>query len=163
MSLWFLRLSSFVVFGVSFFVAIATFKNVAGFSYTKPIGLFIVYLLFPLICAAVYIVSQFVLVLRTLDDRWVRPLSYPLPLNHCSAPLTCERTADVLSHFTGAGHRRPPIWCRLLHDRLRPPLRVQRDDLRLGPALHRRSLLFRPLHAPQRHDGLQVGLPSAPF
>lgn len=75
MSLWFLRLSSFVVFGVSFFVAIATFKNVAGFSYTKPIGLFITYLLFPLVCAAVYIVSQFVLVLRTLDDRWVRRLS----------------------------------------------------------------------------------------
>jgi hypothetical protein len=70
MSLWFLRLTSLVVFGVSFFVSIATFKEVASFSYTKPIGLFIVYLLFPLICVAVYVVSQLILVIRTLDDRW---------------------------------------------------------------------------------------------
>jgi len=34
-----------VIFGVSFFVAVATFKNVAGFKYIKPIGLWIIYIL----------------------------------------------------------------------------------------------------------------------
>lgn len=82
MSLWFLRLSSLVVFGVSFFIAIATFKEVASFSYTKPLGLFIVYLLFPLVCVAVYVVSQLVLVIRTLDDRWVRVLPFPSPRSY---------------------------------------------------------------------------------
>lgn len=66
-----LRLSCLIVWGVTFFVAIATFKNWASFSYTKPIGLFITYLLFPAICVVVYTVSQLVLVIRTLDDRWV--------------------------------------------------------------------------------------------
>ena len=59
-----------VVFGVSFFVAIATFKNIAGFNYTKPLGLWIIYILWPLICAVIYIISQLVLVFRTLEDRW---------------------------------------------------------------------------------------------
>ena len=58
------------MFGVSFFVAIATFKNIAGFNYTKPLGLWIIYILWPLICAVIYIVSQLVLVFRTLEDRW---------------------------------------------------------------------------------------------
>ncbi|KAG5652829.1 Chitin synthase, class 7 [Sphagnurus paluster] len=42
----------------------------AGFSYDKPIALWIMYILWPLICAVVYIVSQLVLVFRTLEDRW---------------------------------------------------------------------------------------------
>lgn len=58
------------MFGISFFVSIATFKNVAGFKYAKPLGLWIVSLLWPLICTVVYVVSQLVLVFRTLDDRW---------------------------------------------------------------------------------------------
>ena len=33
-------------------------------------GLWIIYLLWPAICAVVYIVSQLVLVFRTLEDRW---------------------------------------------------------------------------------------------
>jgi hypothetical protein len=66
-----LRLSCLIVWGVTFFVAIATFKQWASFSYTRPIGLFITYLLFPAICVVVYTVSQLVLVIRTLDDRWV--------------------------------------------------------------------------------------------
>lgn len=65
-----LRLSCLVIFGVGLFIAIATFKQFAGFKYTSPIALWIVYILWPLICAAVYIVSQLVLVLRTLEDRW---------------------------------------------------------------------------------------------
>jgi len=70
LSLWLLRLSCLVVFGVSMFVAIATFKNIAGFKFDKPLGLWIIYILWPLICTVVYIVSQLVLVFRTLEDRW---------------------------------------------------------------------------------------------
>ncbi|CAL1696824.1 unnamed protein product [Somion occarium] len=70
LSLWFLRIACFVVFGVSFFVAIATFKGFAGFSFSKPIGLWIIYILWPLICTVIYIVSQLILVFRTLEDRW---------------------------------------------------------------------------------------------
>lgn len=40
-------------------------------SYENTIGLFITYLVFPLICVVVYVVSQLILVIRTLDDRWV--------------------------------------------------------------------------------------------
>ncbi|EPQ61282.1 hypothetical protein GLOTRDRAFT_69647 [Gloeophyllum trabeum ATCC 11539] len=70
LSLWFMRIACLVVFGVSFFISIATFKGFAGFSYSKPIGLWIIYILWPIICAAVYVVSQLVLVFRTLEDRW---------------------------------------------------------------------------------------------
>jgi len=70
LSLWFLRISCAVVFGASFFVAIATFKNFAGFSYQKPIGLWIIYILWPLVCVVIYIISQLILVFRTLEDRW---------------------------------------------------------------------------------------------
>jgi len=70
LSLWLLRICCFVVFALGFFIAIATFKKLAGFDYTKPIALWIVYILWPVICAAVYFVSQLVLVFRTLDDRW---------------------------------------------------------------------------------------------
>jgi len=69
-SLWFLRISCLVIFGLEFFIAIATFKQIAGFNYTKPIGLWILYILWPLICVVVYVISQLVLVFRTLDDRW---------------------------------------------------------------------------------------------
>ena len=65
-----LRLSTLVVFGVSFFVAIATFKKIAGFDFAKPIGLWIIYILWPLVCSVIYIVSQLILVFRTLEDRW---------------------------------------------------------------------------------------------
>jgi hypothetical protein len=60
-----------VIWAICFVVAIGTFKNTGGLSYTKPIGLFITYLVYPLIVAVIYIVSQLVLVIRTLDDRWV--------------------------------------------------------------------------------------------
>jgi hypothetical protein len=65
-----LRLSCLAIFGVSFFIAIATFKKFAGFDYANPIGLYIIYLIWPAICVVVYVVLQLVLVLRTLDDRW---------------------------------------------------------------------------------------------
>ncbi|KAF8332129.1 chitin synthase export chaperone [Amanita rubescens] len=70
LSLWFLRISCIVVFGVSFFIGIATFKAFAGFSYAKPVALWIVYILWPLVCVVIYIISQLILVFRTLEDRW---------------------------------------------------------------------------------------------
>ena len=41
-----------------------------GFKNTKPLGLWIIYILWPVICAVVYVVSQLILVFRTLEDRW---------------------------------------------------------------------------------------------
>ncbi|KAG8894606.1 Chitin synthase, class 7 [Tulasnella sp. 403] len=70
LSLWGLRIATLVVFGVSFFVSIATFKGFAGFKYTKPLGLFIIYLIWPLVCVLCYVVTQLIIVIRTLDDRW---------------------------------------------------------------------------------------------
>ncbi|EPS99652.1 hypothetical protein FOMPIDRAFT_1024122 [Fomitopsis schrenkii] len=69
-SLWLLRGCMLVVFGVCFFVAIATFKKFAGFNYSKPIGLWIIYLIWPVVCVVVYTISQLMLVLQTLEDRW---------------------------------------------------------------------------------------------
>ncbi|TFY68020.1 hypothetical protein EVG20_g3713 [Dentipellis fragilis] len=69
-SLWFLRISCLAVFGLCMFIAIATFQSVAGFKPSSPIGLWITYILWPLICTVVYVVSQLVLVFRTLEDRW---------------------------------------------------------------------------------------------
>lgn len=65
-----LRLSTLVVWAICFFVAIGTFKDVGGLKYTSPIGLYITYLIFPLACVVIYAISQLILVIRTLDDRW---------------------------------------------------------------------------------------------
>jgi len=70
LSLWGLRIACFAVFGVTMFVSIATFKKFAGFSYTNPIGLWIIYILWPLVCVVTYVVTQLIIVIRTLDDRW---------------------------------------------------------------------------------------------
>lgn len=65
-----LRISCLAAFGASFFIAIATFKGYVGFSNSKPLALWIVYILWPLACTVIYIVSQLILVFRTLEDRW---------------------------------------------------------------------------------------------
>ncbi|KAG8892710.1 Chitin synthase, class 7 [Tulasnella sp. 408] len=70
LSLWGLRGACLVVFGVTMFVSIATFKNIAGFKYEKPLGLWIIYIIWPLICVICYVVTQLIIVIRTLDDRW---------------------------------------------------------------------------------------------
>jgi len=48
----------------------ATFKGFAGFSYASPVALWIIYFIWPVACVFIYVVSQLVLVVRTLDDRW---------------------------------------------------------------------------------------------
>lgn len=58
------------MFGLSFFIAIATFKSFAGMSPSSPTVLWIIYLIWPLVCVVIYVVLQLILVIRTLDDRW---------------------------------------------------------------------------------------------
>lgn len=70
LSMWSLRLSSLAVFLVTGFIAIGTFKNIAGLSNTKPVALWIAYYAFTAVCILLYVVSQLILVIRTLDDRW---------------------------------------------------------------------------------------------
>ncbi|PWN92387.1 hypothetical protein FA10DRAFT_250697 [Acaromyces ingoldii] len=69
-SLWFLRLSTLLLWVIGFLVSLGTFKSIGGLSPTKQVGLWVVQLLFPVICVAIYTISQIILVLRTLDDRW---------------------------------------------------------------------------------------------
>jgi hypothetical protein len=70
LSLWLLRLACLGGFGAAFFVAIATFKGFVGFKFDKPIGLWIIYILWPVVCVVIYVISQLILVFRTLEDRW---------------------------------------------------------------------------------------------
>ena len=65
-----MRIACLIVWGAGFFIAIATFKSFAGLTPQKGTALWIVYLLWPLICTAVYVISQLILVFRTLEDRW---------------------------------------------------------------------------------------------
>ncbi|OMJ19955.1 Chitin synthase export chaperone [Smittium culicis] len=69
-SLWTFRLTSAIVFGTMYFVSIATFKNMAVFSKSKPIGIFTIYFIFNLLCLLVYVISQIILVVNTLDEYW---------------------------------------------------------------------------------------------
>ncbi|KAK3950049.1 chitin synthase III catalytic subunit [Pseudoneurospora amorphoporcata] len=70
LSLWMLRLSSFIAFVISFLVSLATFKSWSGLGPTNTVGIFIVLYLLNAIQLALYVVSQIILVTRTLQDRW---------------------------------------------------------------------------------------------
>ncbi|EGG01774.1 uncharacterized protein MELLADRAFT_117700 [Melampsora larici-populina 98AG31] len=70
LSLWSLRGSSATVFGIAFFIAIATFKSLASFSPAQPLALWIMMYIFNGACLAIYVILQLLLVVRTLDDRW---------------------------------------------------------------------------------------------
>lgn len=65
-----LRLGCLLLFCASFFLSIATFKGFAGFTYSKPVAVWIIYFIWPAVCVAIYVISQLILVIRTLDDRW---------------------------------------------------------------------------------------------
>ncbi|KAJ2824728.1 Chitin synthase, class 7, partial [Coemansia furcata] len=54
-SLWTFRLSSLIIFGVMYFVSIATFKDIGALSKAHPIGLFIMYFIFNPFCLLVYV------------------------------------------------------------------------------------------------------------
>ncbi|KAL5115565.1 Chitin synthase, class 7 [Pleosporales sp. CAS-2024a] len=70
LSVWLLRLSSLAMFIVSGGVSLLTFKNWAGLSSMNPIGIMIVTYIVNAIFLFVYVVSQFILVVGTLEDRW---------------------------------------------------------------------------------------------
>ncbi|KAI5479205.1 hypothetical protein MNV49_003899 [Pseudohyphozyma bogoriensis] len=70
LSLWVLRGSCALIFFITGFISIATFKNIASFSSAKPTALWIIEFIFNGVCVILYIILQLILVLRTLDDRW---------------------------------------------------------------------------------------------
>lgn len=70
LSVWLLRLSSLTMFVVSGAVSLLTFKDWAGLSHTNPIGVFVVTYIVNAIFLFIYIVSQIILVVGTLEDRW---------------------------------------------------------------------------------------------
>lgn len=70
LSLWFLRIACLTLFGAGYFLAIATFKSLVGFSPTSPVALYIAYIIYPVFCVVVYVVSQLILVFRMSGDWW---------------------------------------------------------------------------------------------
>lgn len=70
LSVWMLRLCSFIAFVLSFMISLATFKDWAGMGPTQTVGLFTVLYLLNAIQLFVYITLQILLVVRTLEDRW---------------------------------------------------------------------------------------------
>jgi hypothetical protein len=70
LSLWSIRISSFVWFIITGFIAIGTFKGIAGLSYTNQAALWVFYVVLNWFMFLIYAISQIVLVINTLDDRW---------------------------------------------------------------------------------------------
>ncbi|KAF2011494.1 chitin synthase export chaperone [Aaosphaeria arxii CBS 175.79] len=70
LSVWLLRLCSLAMFIISGAVSLLTFKNWAGLSAANPIGVFVVLYIVNAIQLFVYVVSQVILVVGTLEDRW---------------------------------------------------------------------------------------------
>ncbi|KAI9322146.1 chitin synthase III catalytic subunit-domain-containing protein [Dichotomocladium elegans] len=70
MSLWSIRISTFIIFLITGFIAIATFVELGSFSRRSPGALWAFYILVNGIFFITYVISQIVLVLRSLDDRW---------------------------------------------------------------------------------------------
>lgn len=70
LSVWLMRCISFVFFLITFLVSLATFKSWAGLGPTHTVGMFVVLYLVSGIAILVYGVSQVILVVNTLQDRW---------------------------------------------------------------------------------------------
>jgi len=70
LSVWLLRLTSLGMFIISAAVSLLTFKSWAGLSPSNPIGVFVVLYILNAICLLVYVTSQAILVVSTLEDRW---------------------------------------------------------------------------------------------
>lgn len=69
-SVWMLRIISFLAFTLCFLISLATFMGWAGMGPTNTVGLFVVLYLLNAIQLFIYIVMQVILVTRTLHDRW---------------------------------------------------------------------------------------------
>ncbi|KAI8141043.1 chitin synthase III catalytic subunit-domain-containing protein [Fennellomyces sp. T-0311] len=70
LSLWSIRISSFVIFLIVGVIALLTFLNIGPFSYNSPGALWVFYFIINGIAFIVYVISQIILVVNTLDDRW---------------------------------------------------------------------------------------------
>ncbi|KAF9904350.1 Chitin synthase, class 7 [Lobosporangium transversale] len=70
LSLWSIRISSFVVFAAVTFLSIATFLGLGPFKPTNPVALWVVFFIFNGAALLIYVILQIVLVVNTLDDRW---------------------------------------------------------------------------------------------
>ncbi|KAI7905521.1 chitin synthase III catalytic subunit [Cokeromyces recurvatus] len=69
-SLWSIRISTFIVFFIVGFIAMATFNNLGPFKYTSPGILWTIYFILNGSMLLIYTISQAILILFTLDDRW---------------------------------------------------------------------------------------------
>ncbi|CAL5871137.1 uncharacterized protein PFLUO_LOCUS5383 [Penicillium psychrofluorescens] len=76
LSVWLIRITSGIMFIMTFVISLLTFKSWGGLGPNNTIGLFVVLYLLNAICVAIYLVMQLLLVLNTLEDRW--------PLGHIS-------------------------------------------------------------------------------
>ncbi|KAI9299526.1 chitin synthase III catalytic subunit [Cunninghamella echinulata] len=70
LSLWSIRISSLIIFLIVGFISIATFQNMGPFQSTSPGALWAFYFIINGICFLIYFISQIILVVNTLDDRW---------------------------------------------------------------------------------------------
>lgn len=70
MSVWTFRTLAMAVFGGVYFVALATFKGIAGMSPSHALALYIIFLIFNPAALFLYFVLQLVLVTFSLEDRW---------------------------------------------------------------------------------------------
>jgi hypothetical protein len=59
-----------VIFLLTGFISIATFQNIGPFNYASPGALWAFYFIINGIAFIVYVISQIILVVNTLDDRW---------------------------------------------------------------------------------------------
>ncbi|KAI1828388.1 chitin synthase export chaperone [Xylaria intraflava] len=94
LSLWMLRLCSLVAWLVSFFVSLATFKSWAGLGPTNTVGLFTVLYLLNGVQLVIYVASQILLVVRTLEDQW--------PLGHIAFGVFFFVVGQVLLYAVSA-------------------------------------------------------------
>ncbi|CAO2655302.1 Nn.00g103660.m01.CDS01 [Neocucurbitaria sp. VM-36] len=70
LSVWLLRLCSLGMFIIGGAVSLLTFKSWAGLDPKNPVGIFVVTYIVNAIFLFVYVVSQIILVVGTLEDRW---------------------------------------------------------------------------------------------
>jgi len=70
LSLWSIRISSFLVFAAVTFLSIATFDKLGPFDPAHPVALWVVFFIFNGAALLIYVILQIVLVVNTLDDRW---------------------------------------------------------------------------------------------
>ncbi|ORE02797.1 hypothetical protein BCV72DRAFT_234172 [Rhizopus microsporus var. microsporus] len=69
-SLWIMRISSFVVCLLVWIISIFTFLNIPPFNTTTATMVWVIYYIVNGIMIFIYTISQIILVVYTLDDRW---------------------------------------------------------------------------------------------